>query len=110
MRIGNRAADDCFARPDVAELTIETATTRSPAPASSSPHAGRTLHGEEDERVVVGRDVQVVDLSYDYPVIAGGVLGDDLALEAGAGVLRRRARRPLRPMAPGLWITSGGRR
>jgi hypothetical protein len=41
--------------------------------------------GEEDERVVDARDAQVVDPPYDDPVIAGGVLGDDLALEAWRG-------------------------
>ena len=41
---------------------------------------------EEDERVFAGRDVQLVDLPDDDPVIPGGVLGDDLALEGGEGV------------------------
>ena len=41
--------------------------------------------GEEDERVFDGRDVQVVDPSYDDPVVAGGVLGDDLAFEGRRG-------------------------
>jgi hypothetical protein len=31
-------------------------------------------------------DVQGVDSTYDDPVIAGGMLGDDLALEGGEGV------------------------
>src|SRR5437868_14855521 len=34
--------------------------------------------GEEDERVVVERDAQMVDLPDDDPVIAGCMLGDDL--------------------------------
>ena len=40
---------------------------------------------EEDERVVDGRDAQVVDPPDDDPVVAGGMLGDDLALEAWRG-------------------------
>src|SRR5215211_6100848 len=53
------------------------------------------LHGakrarEEDERVFDGREVQVVDPPYDDPVIAGGMLGDDLALEGGEGVGEQR--------------------
>jgi hypothetical protein len=34
--------------------------------------------------------MQVVDLSYDDPVIAGGMLGDDLTLEGGEGVGEQR--------------------
>ena len=50
---------------------------------------GAEFAGEEDERVFVRRGVQRVDLSYDDPVVAGGVLGDDLALEGGEGVRDR---------------------
>ena len=39
---------------------------------------------------VDGRDVQVVDAPDDDPVVAGGVLGDDLALEGGEGVGEQR--------------------
>jgi hypothetical protein len=47
---------------------------------------GRECAGEEKERVVAGRDPYLLDASHDDPVIAGGVLGDDLAFEAGEGV------------------------
>jgi hypothetical protein len=47
---------------------------------------GAEFAGEEDERVFARRGVQGVDVSYDDPVVAGGVLGDDLALEEGEGV------------------------
>lgn len=47
---------------------------------------GAVFAGEEVERVFVRRGVHGVDLSYDDPVVAGGVLGDDLALEGGEGV------------------------
>ena len=42
--------------------------------------------GEEHERVCDRRYAQVVDAPYDDPVIAGRMLGDDLALEGGEGV------------------------
>jgi len=45
-------------------------------------HGGECA-GEEDERVFDGGDPQVVDPPHDDPVIAGGMFGDDLALEGG---------------------------
>jgi hypothetical protein len=39
--------------------------------------------GEEDERVFDGRGAQVDDAPYDDPVVAGGMLGDDLTFEGG---------------------------
>jgi hypothetical protein len=51
--------------------------------------------GEEDERIAGPRATERVDLAEDDPVVAGGVLGDGPALEAGQGVgdhLRRRER------------------
>jgi hypothetical protein len=47
---------------------------------------GGECAGEEDERVLDGRDPQVVDPPHDDPVIAGGMFGDDLALEGGQRV------------------------
>jgi len=41
---------------------------------------GAEFAREEDQRVPARRGVQAVDVSYDDPVVAGGVLGDDLAL------------------------------
>ena len=35
--------------------------------------------GEEDERVFAQRGTQIVDTPYDNPVVACGMLGDDLA-------------------------------
>ncbi len=46
--------------------------------------------GEEDEWVFEGRGAHVVDAAYDDPVIAGGVLGNDLALQCGEGVGEQR--------------------
>jgi hypothetical protein len=51
---------------------------------------GAECAGEEDERVFEGRGAHVVDAAYDDPVIARGVLGDDLALECGEGVVEQR--------------------
>jgi len=42
---------------------------------------GAKRAGEEDQRVFDRRGVQVVDLGHVDPVIAGGMLGDDLTLE-----------------------------
>jgi hypothetical protein len=67
-----------------------------PARGSSSLLQGAKRAGEEDERVFVGRDVQVVDLPDDDPVIAGGMLGDDLALRVARASVRRG-----RPPCPG---------
>jgi hypothetical protein len=46
--------------------------------------------GEKEEQGCDGRDVQVVDMPHYNPVIAGGVLGDDLALEGGERVSEQR--------------------
>ena len=51
---------------------------------------GAERAGEEDEWVFEGRGAHVVDAAYDDPVIAGGVLGDDLTLECGEGVGEQR--------------------
>ena len=50
----------------------------------------------------------IVDPPHDDPVIAGGVLGDDLALEGGEGVREQRA--PPCPRAPSRGLRSGPRR
>ena len=52
-----------------------------PQRGSSSLLQGAKRAGEEDERVFVGRDVQVVDLPDDDPVIVGGMLGDGTVLD-----------------------------
>jgi hypothetical protein len=41
---------------------------------------------KEDERVFARRDAHLAHARHNDPVIAGGVLGDDLALEGGEGV------------------------
>jgi hypothetical protein len=51
---------------------------------------GPEFAGEEEKRVSRGRDAQPVDSTYHDPVITGGVLGDDLALERGEGVGQQR--------------------
>ena len=67
--------------------------------------------GEEDERVVDRRDAQVVDPPDDDPVIAGGMLGDDLALEGGEGVGEQRyAAAPGLPVEAGEAVGAGGGR
>lgn len=58
--------------------------------------------GEEDERVVEGRNEDAVDMPDDDPVIARRVLGDDVALEGGEGVGdQRHAARPEFPVDAG---------
>jgi hypothetical protein len=47
---------------------------------------GSECAGEEEERVFARRDAHLLDPPDDDPVIAGGVLSDDLALEGGEGV------------------------
>ena len=67
--------------------------------------------GEEDERVIDGRDAQVVDAPDDDPVVAGGMLGDDLTLEGGEGVGEQRyAAVPGLPVEAGESVRAGGGR
>ena len=59
------------------------------------PDRGRSAHGAEgaaveDERVVLARDRQPLHLADDDRVVAGGVLGDDRALERGQGIGQQR--------------------
>src|SRR4051794_36269184 len=45
---------------------------------------------EEDERVPGRREVEVVDAPDDDPMVASGMLADDLAIERGQGVGEQR--------------------
>ena len=72
---------------------------------------GAECAGEEDERVFDRRGAQVVDLRHDDPVIAGGMLGDDLALEGGEGVGEQRyAAASELPVEAGESVRAGGGR
>jgi hypothetical protein len=50
----------------------------------------RKLPAKNMSGSLIGRDAQRVDQPDDDRVVAGGVLGDDLALEGGEGVAEKR--------------------
>ena len=81
---------------------------REAVPPSLSQSAIRA--GEEDERVFDGCDLQDVDLSYNDPVIAGGMLGDDLAFDGREGVCKQRHTAGSEfPVEAGESVRSGGK-
>jgi hypothetical protein len=70
--------------------------------AAKSRIEGAEPTSEKHERVVVGRNAHGADLPDDDPVIAGGMLDDDLAFERGEGVGEQRY-----AVASGLPIKAG---
>jgi catechol 2,3-dioxygenase-like lactoylglutathione lyase family enzyme len=63
---------------------------------------------EEDERLIARRDAHLLDLPDDDPVIAGWMLGDDLALKGGEGVREQRhAATPKIPLEIGEPVRTG---
>lgn len=72
---------------------------------------GDEFAGEEHERVFDGRDVQVLDASDHEGVVAGGVLGDNLALERREGIGEQRySGASGRPVEAGESVGAGGGR
>jgi hypothetical protein len=64
--------------------------------------------GEEDERLLDGRDVQAVDPPHHDPVIAGEMFGDDFTLERGKGIGENRfAAAPAPPVEVGEPVRAG---